>query len=344
MIERIIDVHGHFIPRSFIDEIKKNAGLLNIEISEQQNGVVFNLGNNIVRRTFPELSESEQYEKAQNRLSEIGLTDQILGIWLEIAGYHLKNEAATTISRVYNESIGEFTKGRRRRLQLAGLATLPMQNPGSCVRELEYAVKVCGLNGAMIGTNISGKSLDDVALEGFWEAAESLGCSIFIHPVNPITNERLDNYWFSNLLSYPFDTTIAAMALICGGVLDRYPKLKIILAHGGGYLCGCIGRVNMGKSVCRLFDAEMYCTKDPLQYLDNFYLDTLVYSKETLEFLRSVVGSSQLLIGTDFPFPVMDFSAIDNIRLSETLSTEDKDRMLYKNAVAIFSLPGADNS
>ncbi|MEX0805849.1 MAG: amidohydrolase family protein [Candidatus Binatia bacterium] len=339
MIQRIIDVHGHFIPRSFVAQIKKNATRLNIEILEQQKGVVFNLGNNFVRRTFPELSESEQYDKAQNRLSEIGLTDQILSIWLEIAGYHLKNEAATTLSRIYNECLGEFTKGRRGKLQLAGLATLPMQDPVSCVRELEYALDACGLNGAMIGTNVCGKSLDDVGLESFWEAAESLGCPIFIHPANPITNERLDKYWFSNLLSYPFDTTIAAMALICGGVLDRYPKLKIVLAHGGGYLCGCIGRVNMGKSVCRLFDAEMFCSQDPLQYLGNFYFDTLVYSTEMLEYLRSVVGSSQLLIGTDFPFPVMDFSAIDSIKLSETLSSEDKNRMLHKNAVEIFSLP-----
>lgn len=343
MIERIIDVHGHFIPRSFVAQIKENAALLNVEVLEQQQGVVFNLGNKVIRRTFPELSESEQYDRAQNRLAQMGLTDQILGIWLEIAGYHLKNEATTTISRVYNECLGEFTQGRRGKLRLAGLATLPMQDPVSCVKELEYALASCNLKGAMIGTNVCGKTLDNVGFESFWEAAESLACPIFIHPANCITDERLDKYWFSNLLSYPFDTTIAAMALICGGVLDRYPKLKIVLAHGGGYLCGCIGRVNMGKSICKLFDAEMYCLQDPLQYLGNFYLDTLVYSTEMLEYLRSVVGSSHLLIGTDFPFPVMDFSAIDSIRLSETLSIEDKNRMLHKNAVEIFSLPDGDN-
>jgi aminocarboxymuconate-semialdehyde decarboxylase len=301
---------------------------------------VFNLGNNIVRRTFPELSESEQYDRVQHRLEEIGLTDQILGIWLEIAGYHLKNEAAATISRAYNECLGEFTQRRRGKLQLTGLASLPMQDPVSCVKELEYALGTCALKGAMIGTNVCGKSLDDVSLESFWEAAENLRCPIFIHPVNPITNKRLDKYWFSNLLAYPFDTTIAAMALICGGVLDRYPKLKIVLAHGGGYLCGCIGRVNMGKTVCRLFDAEMYCSKDPLQYLGNFYLDTLVYSTEILESLRSIVGSSRLLIGTDFPFPVMDFSAIDDIKHSDTFSSEEKNQIFHKNAVEIFSLPG----
>jgi aminocarboxymuconate-semialdehyde decarboxylase len=339
MAERIIDVHSHFVPRSFVAKIKESATLLNIEILEQQEGVVFNLGNSIVRRTFPELTESEQYDRALDHLAEIGLSDQILGMWLEIAGYHLKNEAATIFSRIYNEALGEFTQSRQGKVQLAGLATIPMQDPVNSVKELEYALGTCGLKGAMIGTNVCGKSLDDGSFEGFWEAAENLGCPIFIHPVNPITNARLDKYWFSNLLAYPFDTTITAMGLICGGVLDRYPNLKIVLAHGGGYLCGCIGRVNMGKAVSRLFNAQMYCLRDPRQYLSNFYLDTLVYSTEILKSLQGIVGSTQLLIGTDFPFPVMDFSAIDDIKQSDTFSCDEKDRIFYKNAVEIFSLP-----
>lgn len=189
--------------------------------------------------------------------------------------------------------------------RFVGLATVPLHRPEAAAAELEDAMGRLGLRGVTVGSGVVlGRELDDPALDPFWAAAERLRALILLHPTTVPGAERLDAYYLRNLLGNPVATAHAAARLIFGGVLDRHPGLRIVLAHGGGALPWIVSRLDHGYRVRP--ECERTCREPPSAYLHRFYYDTLVFTEEARSFLRRLCGADRVVFGTDAPFDMGD--------------------------------------
>ena len=211
---------------------------------------------------------------------------------------------------IQNEEIAGVVK--RQPDRFIGLGGVPLQAPEQAAAELRRAMTKLGLRGAMIGTNVNGRNLDDPALEPFWAAAEELGAFIFIHPHGGIAGERLSSYYMKNFVWLPFDTTIAAASLVFGGVLERHPKLKICLAHGGGFVPYQAGRFQHAYDVRP--EAKVNLPNGPAASIGRLYYDTIVHKKSVLEFLVKEAGADRVLLGSDYPFDMGNLDCVARVR------------------------------
>ena len=217
---------------------------------------------------------------------------------------------ALACAAIQNEEIAAVVK--RQPDRFIGLGSVPLQAPELAASELRRAMVQLGLRGAMIGTNVNGRNLDDPALDPFWAAAEQLGAFLFIHPHGGIFGERLAAYYMKNFVGLPFDTTVAAASLVFGGVLERYPGLKICLAHGGGFVPYQAGRFQHAYDVRP--EAKVNLPNGPAASIGRFYFDTLVHSKSALEFLIGTAGPDRVLLGSDYPFDMGNLDCVARVR------------------------------
>jgi aminocarboxymuconate-semialdehyde decarboxylase len=200
---------------------------------------------------------------------------------------------------------------RRHPGRFLGIGGVPLQAPELAAQELRRAITTLGLSGAMIGTHVRGRNLDDPALAPFWAEAERLGAFIFIHPHGGAGAERLGAYYLKNLVGLPFETTIAGASLVFGGVLERHPGLKICLSHGGGFLPYQAGRFRHGYEVRP--EAKINLESPPDQSIARLYYDTILHSKPTLEFLISSAGADHVLLGSDYPFDMGNLDCVARV-------------------------------
>jgi aminocarboxymuconate-semialdehyde decarboxylase len=204
---------------------------------------------------------------------------------------------AAKLTRTVNEGIAELCA--RRPDRLVGLGVVGLHHPELAVRELEYAVRVLGLQGVEISTSAGGRELSHPDLEGFWARAEELQALIFIHPWGCTLGHRLDQHYLANTVGQPVETTLALSHLIFSGLFDRRPRLRVLAAHGGGYLPYYIGRSDHAWAVRP--DART-AQRRPSEYLRRIFFDGLVYEPEILAALVARVGAEQVMVGTDYPF------------------------------------------
>jgi predicted TIM-barrel fold metal-dependent hydrolase len=211
------------------------------------------------------------------------------------------------------------------------------------VQQLETAVKKQGLRGAAIGANVLGEDFSDPKFHPVWAKAEELGAVLFIHPQStPELAKRFHgNGWLSNTIGNPLDTTIALQHLIFEGTLDRFPGLKIIAAHGGGFLPSYAAR---GDHAC--FVSPQNCNpnitlkKKPSEYLNQLHFDAMVFTAEGLRHLVAQVGASQVLLGTDHPIP-WEQHPVDEVFATTTLTDKQRVAILGGNAARLFGLKEA---
>ncbi|MFX1274062.1 MAG: amidohydrolase family protein [Promethearchaeota archaeon] len=231
-------------------------------------------------------------------------------------GAELKKSAE--LSRLINENTAQFVDECPERFM--GLATLPLQDVKLALEELSHAVEQLGLRGVAMGSSVNGIGFDEEIFLPFFKEIERLDIPIFIHPTNPLESERLSKYYLSNFLGFPMDTTLAASQLVFGGVLDRFPKLKIFLAHAGGVLPFLLGRLEHGQSIRPESQEKV---KHPFSYyLKNFYVDTITFHPEILKFVLSIMPEAHVFMGTDYPFDMSDTDPINSV----TTGVSNKDK------------------
>jgi aminocarboxymuconate-semialdehyde decarboxylase len=190
--------------------------------------------------------------------------------------------------------------------------------------------------GLEIGTNINGKNLSEKELFPFYEAAERLGCALFIHPWEMMGEADMQNYWLPWLVGMPAETSRAICSMIFGGVLERFPGLRVAFAHGGGSFPVTIGRIEHGFNV-----RPDLCAVDnkvnPRAYLGKFWIDSLVHDKNALQFIVDVMGENKICLGTDYPFPLGEHHPGELIE-SMNFKKDVKEKLLYKNALEWLGL------
>jgi aminocarboxymuconate-semialdehyde decarboxylase len=247
--------------------------------------------------------------------------------------YWTEPAAAAELARMVNEFTSREV--RKRPAQWIGLATIPLQETEVAVRELSHAIKNLGLRGVVMGSNVNGRSFDEEAFLPFFAKVEELGVPIFIHPSNPAGIERIRNYYLANFLGLPMETAITAAHLVFGGVLDRFPNLKICLSHAGGVLPFLVGRLEHGQSVRP--EAQDRCRHPFSYYLKNFYVDTITFRPETLRFVLELMPPGHVFLGTDYPYDMADTDPVGAVN-SAVQDEAQRSAILGGNLAAILGL------
>jgi predicted TIM-barrel fold metal-dependent hydrolase len=266
-----------------------------------------------------------------------------MGIDMEVLSinpfwYRKDRDTAAAIVRINNERLAELSAAHPKRL--AAFASLSLQFPDLAVQQLEQAVKTQGLRGAAVGASVLGEDFHESRFHPVWAKAEELGAVLFIHPQStPELAKRFKgNGWLSNIIGNPLDTTIALQHLIFEGTLDKFPGLKIIAAHGGGYLGSYAPRSDHACFVSPAnCNPDIVLKKKPTEYLNQIYFDALVFTQEALRHLVAQVGASQVVIGTDHPIP-WEEHPVDHVMATTTLSEAQRAAILGGNAARLFNI------
>ena len=266
-----------------------------------------------------------------------------MGIDMEILSinpfwYGADRETGARIVALQNGHLAELCAATPDRF--GAFASLTMQFPDLAVKQLEEAMKQPGIHGAAIGGSVLGASFAEPRFRPILAKAEELGATLFIHPqaLPEMAPRFAGNGWIANTIGNPLETTVALEHLIFEGVLDRFPNLKILAAHGGGFLPSYAPRIDHGCFVSpQNCNPGIVLQKQPSEYLNQMYYDTLVFTPEAVRHLVAQVGAGQLMLGTDFPIP-WELHPVDVILATTTLSQEETVGILGGNATKLFGL------
>ena len=252
--------------------------------------------------------------------------------------YGSEREIASQIVKLQNEKLAELCASKPDRF--AAFASLTLQAPDLAVQELETAVRKQGLKGAAIGGTANGEAFSDPKFYPVWAKAEDLGVPLFIHPTGiPELAKRLSgNGFLTNTIGYPLETTIALSHLIFEGIFDRFAKLKVIAAHGGGYLPSYADRSDHGCLASpKSCDPNIQLKKAPTDYLKQIYFDSVVFTPEAIRHLVAQVGAGQVVLGSDNPYP-FQLHPVEHIFASGSLSDDQKADILGRTAARLLNL------
>src|SRR5690349_1170331 len=254
--------------------------------------------------------------------------------------YGRDRELAAKIVKIQNEKLAELCASKPDRF--AAFASLTLQAPDLAVTELETAVKKQGLKGAAIGGAVAGTDFSDPKFHPVWAKAEELGVPLFVHPQGPpeLAKRLAGNGWLMNTIGNPLETTIALSKLIFEGTLDKFPGLKVIAAHGGGYLPSYADRSDhaclVGPAGC---NPGITLRKRPTEYLRQIYVDSLVFSPEAIRHLAAQVGPGQIVLGSDYPYR-WQMNPVDHIFACDFLDDGQKAAILGETAARLLNIAG----
>ena len=295
-----IDMHAHYVPPKVVEAIERDATSYGIHLEEAANGArcaCFNYGLRI--RPFP--PPLLDLDRRWQVMDSMRVDRQILSGWADLFGYGMPAAEGARWCRLFNEALCEAA--RQNETRLSALATAPLQDAQLAAQELEHGVKQCGAVGGVIAANVDDVSLGETDLDAFWATAVDLDVPIFIHPAQPQMPARTGKYGMLQVVQFTYDTTASVGSLIFSGVMDRFPALKLILSHGGGYYPYQAFRFDR---VHRNMPAEEAPAQAPSAYRRRFYYDTVLYDAQPLGYLKNLVGSDRMMLGTDYPFPVVE--------------------------------------
>lgn len=289
-----IDVHCHCVPMSALLHVRDEPGAFGVWWEPFEGTAQIRIGKRLIRPLFDAMLR----DRAHIMCSPMRGASEILSVWPDLLAYDLPPRAAREWHGVLNSGLAEISEATG---SPGWLACLTAQDPAVAADEIRKALEA-GACGGLLGSNINHQALDHGAMDALWEAASDLGCPLFIHPLNPATDDRATAYNLRALTSYLSETTLAIASLILSGIYDKYPNLKLLLAHGGGTLPYQIGRIDKGHQLLEAHSKT--CRYRPSEYLRHLYFDSITHSTPALSYLVDLVGSDRVMLGTDYPFGI----------------------------------------
>jgi aminocarboxymuconate-semialdehyde decarboxylase len=321
MQQRKIDSHAHIMPESWpmLHEKYGYKGFIYLEDEPEGTKKMMRDDGVFFRRVKENCWSPEAIIRD---MDENGVEKMTLCTIPVLFNYWAKARDTFDWSQFLNDHIAGVQKDYPDRF--ISLGTLPMQNPELSVIELERC-KSLGLPGVEIGSHVLDKNLDDPFFYPFYEAAESLGMAIFVHPWEMMGQDDMRKYWLPWLVGMPAETSRAICSMLFGGIFDRYPKLRVMFAHGGGSFPFTLGRISHGWH-CRPDLVNLNNVSDPYDYKGKFWVDGITHDPDALRYLIKVMGENKVAYGTDYPFPLGDLDHGRFIQEMDDLSQSVKDK------------------
>jgi aminocarboxymuconate-semialdehyde decarboxylase len=329
----IVDMHAHVFTRKALAELDKKskryapqlkveAGKYSIVTGEKSTGLL---------ELMPGVDDVDGRLKA---MDEAGVDVQVISVTPGNFCYEAPPEAGAIISAVQNDAIADMVGDYPSRF--VGCATVPLQDPGAAVEELNRCVRDLGFTSVEIGSNVAGKNLDSPELMPFYSEVERLGIPIVVHPINNAGADRMTRYYLGNIVGNPLDTTIAIGSVVFGGVLEKFKKLTFCWVHGGGFWPYQIGRFDHGYQVRP--EPKLNIPQQPSEYKSRMFYDTITHSEAALGYLVSVMGAGNVLYGTDYPWDMGDYDTITMINAMRGVKAGDKAGILGETSIRLFNI------
>jgi aminocarboxymuconate-semialdehyde decarboxylase len=328
-----IDVHAHYAPPQLVAAIKKSGAAIGVRLTPAEDGkeaLGFDYGFK-VRPFFPRLVEP--VAERNKWLDQQGIDHQIVGTWPDIFGYGLPREHCVAWHCMLNDSLAEWTSDNARRF--SWIASVPLIDAQAAAAEFERSATL-GAIGVIISSNVEDVNLGELALDPFWRKAEALGLPVLIHPVNVGVAPRTRKFALAQIVLYPYDTTLGIGSLLMSGVLDRFPKLKLLWSHGGGTFPYLAGRFDIMHTRMDKAGQGDVALKPPSAYAPLMAYDSIVHAPKALRFLIDVVGLDNVHLGTDYSFPPADMEPLALLRAAN-LSNADSEAIAEANPRRLFS-------
>jgi aminocarboxymuconate-semialdehyde decarboxylase len=325
-----IDVHAHLLLPEVEEAVGGHPGLADARaLDARRNGpAALAVNGPMVGARVPKLTDAAVRLTAMDAQ---GVDIQLVSPSPSHYHYWAEPQLAEKVCRLANEgTVAHCAKAPDR---LHGLGLVPLQHPDLAVGLLDHALDQ-GLSGVEISSHAPGHELSDPAYEAFWSRAVETGALVFLHPFGCSLDERLDQWYLSNTVGQPTENAVALSHLIFSGVLDRHPGLKLIAAHGGGYLPTHIGR---SDHAWRARPDARGCEWEPSSYLKQLYFDSLVHDPQVLRELLRAVGPERVLLGSDFPFDMGTDDPLGALRAADLPDT-DFHSVRGGNAAALLNL------
>jgi aminocarboxymuconate-semialdehyde decarboxylase len=295
-VAEAIDTHTHFVPRHIPLELGRNPLWPSIE-RRGDDGAAVMVGGKVFR-----IIDSRSWD-AERRIEEMAIDDvdvQVVSPMPELLSHWFPAGDADALCGHINTEIAELCAAHPR--HFTGIGMVPMQDPSLAVKRLDE-IKSLGLRGIEIGTHINGTPLGDARLHEIYGAAEQAGLMVMIHPLHPLGLDRMGGRpELAAVAAFPLETAFAAVSLMTNGVPERFPKLRILLSHGGGALPWILPRLRHAHGIGPPLDSLF--SSDPGEMARTFYYDTILYDGVALGYLKTKIGKDRLVAGSDYPFTI----------------------------------------
>jgi aminocarboxymuconate-semialdehyde decarboxylase len=326
---KTIDTHAHILSEETMRLMGKEAPQIAPKLTPIDNDSAVLDVAGTPYRPFPRGGWDLERRFKDMATSEVDV--QVLSNTPQTFLYNQDASMTAVLSALQNDQIAKTVSADPDRFY--GVATLPMQAPEKAAEELRRAMAKLGLKGAQIGSNVNGKNLDDPALEALWATANDLGAFIMVHPTQVAAADRLKSYYLTNLIGNPLDSTIAAACLVFAGVIERYPAIRFLFVHGGGFVPWQMGRFSHGWHVRP--EPQTRLKQPPDASIDRLYFDTILHAKPQLECLVELAGSDRVVLGSDYPFDMGTFECARQVR-ALSISEADKTKILNGTPLALI--------
>ncbi|MGZ5384078.1 MAG: amidohydrolase family protein [Acidimicrobiia bacterium] len=328
---RVVDIHAH-------RECGPAAEMMRPE-AERVGRVGLSYGSELTKEVNRQqlIDLRPKMESVEERLADMdrmGVEVQAVSIAPYQMYYWAEPEIGSEVTRLINDELAETVAKDPERM--IGLGTVPLQETGAAIAELERCIGELGFRGLEVGTNVNGEDLSSARLEPFWARVEELGAVVFIHSTGFSHPDRIMGHYFVNVIGHPLEGTLAASHLIFDGVMERHPALKIVMAHGGGYLPAYAARMDHAYHARR--DVREGLPKPPGTYLRQFYFDTMVFEPDQLGFLIGKYGADHILLGTDYPYDMGESDPLGLIGRVAGLSEPEVAAIAGGNAARLLGL------
>lgn len=321
-----IDIHTHIMPEKMPNWVQKFGYGEFIHLEHRNCKACMMKGDKLFREVEDNCFKASVREE---EMAATGVDIQVLSTIPVLFNYWAKPADGLETSRFFNDHIADTVAEKPD--SFIGLGTVPLQDIDLSIREMERCIKELKLPGLEIGSNINGKNLSDPSFFPFYEAASELGCALFVHPWEMMGETQMQKYWLPWLVGMPAETSRAICSMIFGGVFEKFPKLRVAFAHGGGSFPFTIGRIQHGFDV-RPDLVAIDNPVSPRDYIGKFWVDSLVHDASAMKFLIDTMGGDKICLGSDYPFPLGEHvpgKLIEEMELSEQI----KENLLHKNAL-----------
>ena len=324
-----IDMHNHLVAPEVIDFLAREGKHYATRIVERDGRRFFLIQEKAMRPIDGPISD------AAARIADMereGIALQAISCVPFLMYPDVANDLGLAIAQVNNDALAALARSDAR--HFAPLASIPLQNPVAAAKELERAAKL-GLRGVEIPPKVGERQLDEPDFEVFWAAAEALQMAVCVHPFEAAPAGALARYFLGNLVGNLYDTGLAAALLIYGGVLERHPKLKVVLYHAGGALPALLGRLDMGYRL--VAECKQAIPRAPSTYLPQFHFDIIAHSRAMLGHLVGNYGADRFVVGSDYPLPAGLAHPVEEVK-ALALEAENEAKILSGNASAVLRL------